>query len=120
MFITSFQNNHGFEIKIPAKIASHYVKTWRFLFDCLALLGVYFLREVHPAFRYFQLFKAFRIIRINEVIDKSHLEMKKKAVLKIIKNVAFLFFYLHWIACAWWFATSFNGPKVLVSQPESE
>ena len=62
MFLTTYQNKRGFEIKSPYKIASNYVRTWRFVFDCLSILGNTLMRKINPMFRYFKLFKASRVL----------------------------------------------------------
>lgn len=71
MFFTSFVNKNGVEIFDHSEIFTNYTRKWRFVFDTLSLFGSYFFKEIHPYFKYFQLFKATRIARIGKMISSS-------------------------------------------------
>lgn len=73
IFFTSFINKHGVEETDPYEIYQNYTRMWRFLFDSHSLLGMTFFRQIHPSFKYFQLLKATRVVRIGKIIHRSQI-----------------------------------------------
>jgi hypothetical protein len=61
MFFTTYEDRHGEEIWDHYSIYHEYTRTYRFVFDSLSLFGMTFFKAIHPAFKYFQLFKATRV-----------------------------------------------------------
>ena len=114
VFITSFRDKMGNEVKDPYQIFKNYTHSWRFVFDTLSLLGMSFFTKFHSSLKQFQLFKATRVVRINSMINKSRQPIQIKGILKIGKLVFFLFLYLHWLACFWNLAVIVNGPDLFM------
>lgn len=71
MFFTSFMTKHGVEVSCPYEIYLNYTRTWRFVFDSLSLLGSSVFTSIHPAFKYLQLLKATRVLRIGKMVHRS-------------------------------------------------
>jgi hypothetical protein len=61
MFMTSFQDNKGQHITDQKEIAKNYMRTKRFIFDVLAILGTDVFSLINPVFKFFGLFKLTRI-----------------------------------------------------------
>lgn len=53
MFFTSYVNKHGTEVLKSRKIAGKYIKSSRFLFDSLAILGSNIFTYFWPTFKIF-------------------------------------------------------------------
>lgn len=121
MFFTTQQDNRGYEIKSHSAIAVLYVKSWRFKFDVLALLGINFISQIHPLLKIFQLFKATRVFRMGKVINNSQMNAVNKAIANIFKLVMFLFLYLHWVGCLMLMVVQINAPqKIQIKLAEDE
>ena len=113
-FFTSRQDKRGYEMKDHYSIFRDYTRTSRFLFDFLALLGMGFFTFISPYFKYFQLFKALRVFRINKMIQQSQTSVDVKAVCQLVKMCLYLFLYIHWIACIINAAFEHNSPKMFL------
>jgi hypothetical protein len=53
MFFTSYLDELGEEVWDPYKIYLRYTRTWRFVFDCLSLLGNTYFKHINSRFKYF-------------------------------------------------------------------
>ena len=120
IFFTSFINKYGVEVTNAYEIYLNYTRSWRFVFDSLSLLGLSFFRDVHPFFKYFQLFKATRVARIGKMIHRSSLPIEMKSVLIIGKLVLYLFLYNHWSACLWNITISYKENEEAASDREND
>ena len=78
MFITNYQNKDGKEIWNNKYIAFNYIKTPRFYFDFLSVLGTDFISQTIPELRLFGYFKLTRISRINGFINNLNLTWENK------------------------------------------
>lgn len=116
MFFTSFQNQHGTEISNHYEIYLNYTRSIRFYFDSLSLLGFYFFKQIAPAFKYFQLFKATRVFRLSVMVNGSVQPLEIKGLLKIAILVLNLFIYIHWLACFLNLVVWYNAPAVYFVQ----
>ena len=112
MFFTSFQSKHGLEVKCPYEIYLNYTRTWRFVFDSVSLLGSSVFTRIHASFKYAQLLKAMRVLRIGKMIHRNKSQRSVKTMLTIAKLVFYLLMYNHWMACIWNLATMRNGPPI--------
>lgn len=118
MFFTSFENRQGQEVKDFYKIYLNYTRSWRFVFDSLSLLGLQLFTDINKFFKYFQLLKATRVIRIKRLITKLRQPKEIKSVFNIACLVFYLFLYLHMLACLFNLAVTYYGPTLYIVQDD--
>ena len=71
MFFTSLPDKRGKEEWDSRKVAKHYIKSRRFAFDTLSLLGTFVFTEyIDSFFKFFNLLKMIRVTRINIYINQ--------------------------------------------------
>lgn len=73
---------------------------------------------IHRFFKYFQIFKVIRIFRIGTFISQLHIDKQKKAFLKVLKLIFYVFMYLHVLTCFWYIIISYNTPKMYFLKKE--
>lgn len=81
MFITSYRNIYGEEIRDQGMIAKHYVKSIRFLFDFASLFGTGIVTQWLPSLKVFKCFKIVRVFRLNKFITGLKIDKQIKGVL---------------------------------------
>jgi len=102
MAVTSYVDNHGHEIRDHSKIIGKYLKSYRFVFDFLAVLGAGVITTFVPNMKVFKCFKIIRIFRVKSIIAQLNVPDGVKAVINLFKLIFFLFLWIHSIACLWW------------------
>jgi len=108
MFMTSYQNKIGEEIKNSHQIAKSYMKSFRFYADAFAVLGAGFISAVVPSFKFFGFFKMFRIMRLGTLITKMNIPEHVKALFNLAKLIFYLCLGVHVIGCFWFMVCKIN------------
>lgn len=99
MMFSSYLNRKGKEIFESSKIAENYVKSWRFVFDILALLGSTIITQLLENFSLFGFFKIVRVRRISIFISRLNMTINTKSVINLIKLMIYLILFLHIQTC---------------------
>ena len=68
MFVTSFLDKAGHEVKDSRRIAERYMRSSRFVIDLLSLLGTGIVTQFYPTLKVFQCFKMNRVLRLGGII----------------------------------------------------
>lgn len=102
MFMTSFRNKFGEEVKDQEKIIIHYVKKTRFFFDFFSLLGTIIFTSWMPSMKIFKFFKIVRILRVKSFIQHLNINTEVKTSLKIFKITFYTMISMHVYACVWY------------------
>ena len=79
MFFISYRSKNGKEVKDHYQVIKRHIKTSKFIFDVISLLG--FLKLIHPWFQWFLIFKLPKMMLINDKIQKSYLPSMHKRFL---------------------------------------
>jgi len=90
MFFTTFQNKKGQEIYDSRQIAKHYVKTSRFVFDCLSILGIDIITHINNKMKIFGFFKLARIKRLSTFLNQLNQPEDLKALFQFFKLMLYL------------------------------
>ena len=86
----------GNEVTEAGEIASNYVKSLRFFFDFLAILGNPILSEyIWHTFELFAIFKIFRIHRLTILIGNLNTNTEMKTILNIVKLILYLLLWIN-------------------------
>mgnify|MGYP002629862122 CR=1 FL=1 len=102
MFVTSYLDRQGNEVKDTSLIASKYVWSFRFLCDFFAVLGTGFLTQFIHSFRLFGIFKLNRVFRLSRMIADLNTHKDVKATMTMFKFTFYLFLLIHMMACSWY------------------
>lgn len=102
MFMTSYQDKTGKEIKHSHTIAFHYMKSFRFFCDFMAILGTGFITMYVHEFKIFGIFKLSRVFRLSRMIASLNTHKDIKAMITLVKYTFYLFLLIHMMACAWY------------------
>lgn len=102
MFMTSYQDSKGKEVKSSYTIAGNYMKSVRFVADFLACLANGFIAQFAPFLKIFGIFKIVRVFRLSRLIMKLNTHKEIKAMISMIKLTFYLFLLIHMLTCAWY------------------
>ena len=111
MFMTSYLDKMGEEIKDSHLIAKSYTKSFRFFADAFAVLGTSFITALVPSFKFFGFFKMFRIMRLGTIITKMNVPEHVKALFNLGKLCFYLCLGVHLIGCSWFMVCKINKDK---------
>ena len=112
MFLTSYQNKMGEEIKDSNQIAKSYMKSFRFFADSFAILGTNAITSLVPSFKFFGFFKMFRIMRLGTIITRMNVPEHVKALFNLAKLCFYLCLGVHIIGCTWFMIIKINKDKI--------
>ena len=102
-FFTSYMDLKGHEIKNYTKIFHHQTSKTVFYTDFLLICGNgLFQKLISPSVGYLQMFKLFRIFKLNTMIISSNLTKNQKTYGLIFKLILYLILWFHSLACGWW------------------
>lgn len=104
MFLTSYQDKAGHEVRDSIRIAERYMRSSRFVIDLLSLLGTGIVTQFYPTLKVFQCFKMNRVLRLGGIIQRLNIDEELKAVLNLLKLIFYLCLWLHINACVWFIA----------------
>lgn len=102
MFMTSYQDSKGKEVKDSHTIAANYMMSFRFLADFFAILGNGFIAKFAPFLKLFGIFKIVRVFRLSNLIMKLNTHKNIKAMMTMAKLTLYLFLLIHMLGCAWY------------------
>jgi len=97
MFITTFLNiKRGNEVTDVGEIALNYVKSKRFFFDFLAILGnPIFSEYIWHTLEWFSIFKLVRIHRLSLLIGSLNTNTEIKTYINIAKLILYLLLWIN-------------------------
>lgn len=81
------------------------MRSSKFLIDIISSIPVYIvhlLSRTHSSFMLIKLLKLARILRFRKLISYMRINKGFKMTLRLFKLLLFLFIYLHFITCSWW------------------
>ena len=96
-------------MKVPYKIALHYMASRYFLIDVLSVLGSGVFVNIYTRLEFLSLFKIARIRRLGLFIQRLNFDIERKSLLNILKIITYLVLLLHFQACAWWYVIEIKG-----------
>lgn len=95
-------DNFGEEITNATQIAKHYVMSFSFAIDLLALAANP-LTESLGQIRFVGILKINRVFRLKQLITEANMDKFNKAICKIVYFAFILYVYIHLTACLWYF-----------------
>lgn len=107
-FRTSYINEKtGLEVDTPKHIAMNYVFHWRFWFDLISTIPFEVLYRLFSggkslgnfSFRYFDMLKMFRVLRLGRIITYMKFKQDVKIGFRIFQLLSLLLLLVHWIGC---------------------
>ena len=114
LFLTSYRDNFGDEVFDPYLIYKRQIRSKRFILDVLTILS--FLKEQGQIFNFLQIFKAGRVLLINAKVSNSSLPVAYKKYLNVGLIVFNTIFFLHIVACQWYWITVIESRKIYYLQ----
>lgn len=101
-FRTTYLDNFGEEITNVTQIAKHYVMSFSFIIDLVALAANP-LTESLGQIRFVGILKINRVFRLKQLITEANMDKFNKALCKIFYFAFILYVYIHLTACMWYF-----------------
>jgi len=109
MFFTSVKHR-GKEVFDSKMIAFKLTHSFRFYIETASILGTDLIAN-DSDLRYFALLKIMRIFRLEKLIRDTNANVLLKSLMNLVKFIFYLFFYVHFTACALWYIILKNAPK---------
>jgi hypothetical protein len=88
-----------------------YTGTLRFYLDVFSIFGAGVFMGIHPYFQNFGYLKMLRVFRLGDMIAKTNVDEATKAIMKLVKLMFYLAFFLHVMGCYLWIAVGYNAPE---------
>ena len=74
------------------------------------MLSLGIIVEKVPQFFFFGIFKVFRVFRLGSMIRRANMGVVEKSIANVFKLFFYMFFFLHFIGCYFWYISKLNGP----------
>jgi hypothetical protein len=80
--------------------------------DFFSQLGGNYISTFYKDLRFFGILKILKVLKLGSMVQKMNVETTLKTTLLLFKLIIYMFIWVHFMACFWWYTTIKNVDKV--------